>query len=280
MNHKVLLLGEPGVGKSTCGLSYPGVEQHVFGSTEEVTAKGFIGRKDILPFVKFQWRDCYTDKDIVAMAKVKKDEDPLTQEKLLAPYAAKAKARNVKKYIDYLEELESNVKAGKRPELKAIFLDNWTPFAEDLWTYTEVVYGDQYSEKEQFKIWSDYTSVCDRVLDLMNTIELHAVISCHVSMALDEETSAKVSFFDQAKVANKKDWEPFMLSKYKFRLAGKFDYAFQLFTEEVLGQKNKYWAVPKKARINPFGPGKIMVPKGTFYQFLEDALNKQQGGSK
>jgi len=275
MNHKIILLGEPGVGKSTCGLSYPGVEQHVFGSTEETTAKGFKGRTDILPHVKFQWRDCYSDKDRETMAKIKKDSEPLTQEKLIAPYVNKAKARNVKKYIDYLEQLEVDVKAGKRPELKSIFLDNWTPFSEDLWIYTEMIYGDSYSEKEGFKIWGDYYATCDRVLDLLNTIDLHAIASCHVAMELDEETKAKVSFFDQAKHAAKKDWEPFMLSKYKFRLAGKFDYAFQLFTDEVTGQPNKYYMKSKKARINPFDKvGHIPLPKGTFYEFFNNKLTE------
>ena len=55
MFHKVCFLGQPGTGKSTCGLSYPGVEHIVFGSSEETTAKNFVDRTDILPVIKFDW---------------------------------------------------------------------------------------------------------------------------------------------------------------------------------------------------------------------------------
>jgi len=63
MFHRVALLGSPGTGKSTAGLSYPGVEQHVWGSSEEDTAQSFIGREDILPAVKPDWFDVLTDEE-------------------------------------------------------------------------------------------------------------------------------------------------------------------------------------------------------------------------
>ena len=58
MFHSTAFLGSPGSGKSTAGLSYPGVEQHVWGSAEEDTATGFSGRTDILKPVKLDWFEC------------------------------------------------------------------------------------------------------------------------------------------------------------------------------------------------------------------------------
>ena len=281
MKHKVILLGECGVGKSTCGLSYPRVSQHVWGSTEEDTAIGFKGRKDILPPVKFNWRDCLTDAERLLFDKPDEKKDILVRHKERLPATNKAKARNVAKYIDYLEELNRNV-----GEVGTVFLDNFTPFSEDLWTYTEMLHSDDYSEKTQFKIHMDYQNYLTHVIDLLVGMDCHTVVSCHVQMAFDEETAAKVGFTDKNKPVQLKQWQPYLMGKYKFRLAGKFTFAFYLFTEENPGLATKYLAKLEadsnnvgigKARIQPFDkPNKIVLPKGTFYQFLEDALSKQQ----
>jgi len=282
MKHKVILLGEAGVGKSTAGLSYPGIEMHVWGSTEESTIGGFPNRKDILTPVKMQWRECLNKKDKEDITKIKTTGDVLAQHRLIAPIENKARARNVGRYMDYLEELEEAVNSGKRPEVKAVFLDNWSPFSDDLWTYTQMLHADDYGEKEGFKLWGDYYNYCNKVLDLLNTINCHAIVSCHVSMGLDEEMASKVPFFKQgeASIAMKKDWQPFMISKYKFKLKSKFDYVVFMYTEESPGHPAKHMAdfdSLGKARVNPFEkPNKIVLPKGTFYQFLEDALNAKK----
>ena len=144
MHHKVVLLGETGVGKATCGLSYPGGEHHVWGSTEEDTALGFKTRKDILTPVKFQWREQLTPAERLLFEKPDEKTDVLVRHKALMPVTLKAKARNVAMYIDYLEKLSLDIKGGKRPELKTVFMDNCTPFSEDLWAYTEMLHADDY----------------------------------------------------------------------------------------------------------------------------------------
>jgi len=283
MKHKVILLGEPGAGKSTCGLSYPGVEQHCWGSSEDDTALGFKGRKDILVPVKFDWRDCLKDTEKKLFESPDEKKDILLRHKELLPVKNKAIARNVARYIDYLEKLSIELKAGKHPEIKTIFLDNLTPFSENLWTYTEVLHADEYGEKQAFKLHGDFQNYMSHVLDLLISMPVHTVVSCHVQMVLDEETAAKTNFLQQAQVATRKEWQPYVMGRYKFRLAGKFTFAFYLFTETNPGQPTKYLAKLEadsqnvgvgKSRITVFdNPRKIQLPKGTFYQFLEEALN-------
>lgn len=283
MNKKMLLMGEPGSGKSTAGLSFPGVEMISWGSTEESTIGGFTGRTDILPPVKFSWRDYITEAEHTAIAKIMASGDDLTQDKQIAPIHDKARARAVSKLFKYLDQLYHDVKAGKRPELKTVLLDNFSPLSQDIMVYTTMLHGDEISEKESFKIWDKFYFYCDRVFDILNAIDANAVVTCHVAMALDEEVAAKVPFFEQTKVMAKKDWQPFVTGKYKFRIKSKFDYAFFLYTEEELGKPMGYYAELAglgKGRINPFeGVGKIKTPKGNFYQFINDAIAKQ-GGTK
>lgn len=278
---KTLLLGESGSGKSTAGLSFPGVLQIVFGSTEEYTAVGFKDRSDILPAVKFEWRDCLNDKDKEAVAKIRSAGDELTQDKQIAPIYDKARARAISRFFAYLDNLYDEIKSGKRPEIKTVMIDNWSPLSQELLTYTQMLHSDEVSEKESFKMWEKYYFYCDRVFDALNAMPVNAVVTSHVSMNLPEELASKVSFFDQAKsnVALKKDWECHMVGKYKFRIKGKFDYAFFLYNEEELGKPIQYYAELAglgKGRINPFeGVGKIKLPKGKFYDFFNDAINKQ-----
>ena len=279
---KTLLLGESGAGKSTAGLSFPGVLQIVFGSTEEHTAVGFKNRTDILSPVKFEWRDCLNEKDKEAIAKIRSSGDELTQDKQIAPIHDKARARAVSRFFAYLDNLYDEIKSGKRPEIKTVMIDNWSPLSQELLIYTQMLHDD-VSEKESFKMWEKYYFYCDRVFDALNAMPVNAVVTSHVSMNLPEEIAAKVSFFDQAKsnVATKKDWECHMVGKYKFRIKGKFDYAFFLYNEEELGKPMKYYAELAglgKGRINPFeGKPKIEMPKGKFYEFFNDAVTKQGG---
>lgn len=284
MKHKLLLMGEAGAGKSTAGLSYPGVEMISWGSTEEATIGGFTGRKDILPPVKFQWRDYITEAEHASIAKIMASGDDLTQDKQIAPLHDKARARAVSKLFKYLEQTYHDVKSGKRPDLKTLMLDNFSPLSQDIMVYTTMLHGDEISEKESFKIWDKFYFYCDKVFDLMNAIDTHSIVTCHVAMALDEEVAAKVPFFEQTKVMSKKDWQPFVTGKYKFRIKSKFDYAFFLYNEEELGKPMKYYAELAglgKGRINPFeGKQKIELPKGTFYDFFNEAINKQGEGPK
>lgn len=282
MKWKTLLLGEAGAGKSTAGLSFPGVEQIVWGSTEETTSQGFTGRSDILPPVKFQWRDYITEAEHAQIAKIMATGDELTQDKQIAIIHDKARARSVSRLFKYLDQLYHDVKSGKRPEVKTVLLDNFSPLSQDIMVYATMLHGDDISEKESFKIWDKFYFYCDKVFDILNAIDTNAVVTCHVAMALDEEVAAKVPFFEQTKVMAKKDWQPFVTGKYKFRIKSKFDYAFFLYTEEELGKPMGYYAELSglgKGRINPFeATPKIKLPKGTFYQFLNEAINKQQGG--
>lgn len=295
-NLSVLLLGEPGVGKTLAGLSFPGVEHHVWGSREHDTAMNFQGRTDILPPVTMNWQDEYTAKDREEIAKIEKSaDDILVKRKMKEIYRDKAKARAVAKYFDYLESLKGEIEAGKRPELKTIFLDNFTPYQEDLWTYTTMLHGSDYTEKNQWNLHTDFQNDIKHTFDLYDKLGLNVVVSCHVSMDLEEETKAKTNFLEQAKVANRKEWFPNMQGKFKYQLAGKFSYAFYMFTEEALGQDTKYFSKiicdsqnvgVAKNRFNPFEGNsehqsgrKIKMPKGSFYQFLSEAINKQ-GGTK
>jgi hypothetical protein len=263
------------------GLSFPGVEQHVFGSTEHHTAEGFVGRTDILSPLVFDWRSHFLDKERKAIEEIKKKhEDILDQKKEIIPFENKARARMIDKYLDHLDQMVLDINGGKRPEVKTVFVDNFTPLSEDLWNYAEVMYAKNYTEKTEFKLWGDYYFLCDKVLDALNKMDCNAVVACHVKMGLDEDIAAKVPFFKQTEVASKKDWQPFVGGQYKFKLKSKFDYSAFMFTEEPLGQPTKYFADFRglgKARVKPFEDKPILVPKGSFYKFLSEAINKQGG---
>lgn len=297
MKHKVMLMGEPGVGKSLAGLSYPGVQQHVWGSSEEDTAINFPQRTDILKPLKFNWQDCYSAKDLEAIKAIEAvDEDILIKQKKKELYKNKAKARNVAQYIKYLEGLGREIEEGKHPGLETVFLDNFTPFSEDLWAYTQVLHEGDYTEKNQWNLHTDYQNYIKHVLDLLDKLPIHAIISIHVVMELDEEMKSKTNFLEQAKVASRKEWQPNLMGKFKYQLAGKFSFAFYMFTEEEAGKDTKYLAKVvadsqnvgvAKSRINPFEADtrhangrRIVIPKGGFYGLLEDALNKYKQGGK
>ncbi len=96
-----VILGSPGAGKSSVGLSHPGVEQHVFGSSEETTALNFTDRKDILQPYKSDWYSCLTDAEKLKFT----DEKSLETE--LAALTVQARARNIIRYRRYIMRLRA-----------------------------------------------------------------------------------------------------------------------------------------------------------------------------
>lgn len=287
MNHSVAVLGCPGTGKSTIGLSYPGVEQHVWGSSEEDTAKNFPKRTDILPAIKMDWFDCLTD---VEKAKF---SDEKTTEAEIAQLTKVARAKNIAKYRRYLYKLKSEIPLGKRPELKSVFLDNGSPFALEFQDYVEVVFANEFiTEKGNFnsiKYSMKYQSELTDFLRLFYSLPCHRIMSFHIAQALDEETSAKANFLQdtQKGIQRPKEWHPMIYGKTRYVIAGLPTFAFFLWCEENPGQLNKYYAKLEadtanvgiaKGRIQPFEkPSKIELPNGTFYEFLNQAIEKKLG---
>lgn len=280
--HRAAFLGTPGSSKSTCGLSYPGVEQHVFGSSEEDTALNFNKRDDILKPLKPDWFDCLTEEQKA------KFRDEKASEEEIATLTKIARAKNIAKYRRYLYSLKHDLLQGKRPELKTIFLDNGTPFCQEFQDYVEVVFAKEFeTEKGNFnsiKFSIKYQSELTDFLRLFYSLPCHTLMSFHISMTLDEETAAKSNFMEDTKKGIKypKEWQPMIYGKAKYVLAGIPTWAFYLWAEENPGQANKYFAKLEadsanvgvaKSRIQPFEkPSKIELPNGTFYDFLNKAV--------
>lgn len=290
MFHRVALLGCPGASKSTCGLSYPGVEQHVFGSSEEDTALNFSKRTDILKPVKPEWFDCLTPEQ-----KTKFTDEKVTEDEI-ATMTKIARAKNIAKYRRYLYSLKNDLAQGKRPELKTVFLDNGTPFAQEFQDYVEVVFAKEFeTDKGNFnsiKFSIKYQSELTDFLRLFYSLPCHTLMSFHISMNLDEETASKANFMEDTKKGIKypKEWQPMIYGKAKYVLAGIPTWAFYLWAEESAGQANKYFAKLEadsanvgiaKSRIQPFAkPSKIELPNGIFYDFLNEAVETKLKGGK
>lgn len=288
--HRVALLATPGGGKSTIGLSYPGVEQHVFGSPEEDTALNFPERTDILKPLKPDWFDCLTDQE--------KDKftDEKTSEEVIGRMTKVARAKNIAKYRRYLYRLKADIPGGKRPELKTVFLDNGTPFAQEFQDYVEIVFAKEFeTDKGNFnsiKFAIKYQQEMTDFLRLFYSLPCHTVMSFHIAMTLDEETASKADFMkDTAKgIKHPKEWQPMIMGKTKYVLAGIPTWAFYLWCEENPGQRNKYFAKLEadssnvglaKSRINPFDkPNRIEVPYKTFYSFFSEALDSYLSSKK
>ncbi len=285
--HRVALLACPGSGKSTAGLSYPGVEQHVFGSAEEDTAQNFSGRTDILEPLKPDWFECLTDEEKA------KFSDENTTEDMIASMTKKARAKNIAKYRRYLYKLKAELPQGKRPELKTVFLDNGTPFAQEFQDYVEVVYKSEFVTKggefNSIKFSIKYQQELTDFLRLFYSLPCHTVMSFHVAQALDEAEASKANFMkDTAQgIQRQKEWQPMIYGKAKYVLAGIPTYAFYLWAEENPGRLNKYYAKLEadennvgiaKGRIQPFDkPSKIEIPKGEFFGFLQKAIDDKFG---
>lgn len=288
MLHKTILMGVPGSSKSTCGLSYPGVKQLVWGASEEDTAMSFADKAHILPPLKPDWFDCLTD------AEKAKFTDEKTSEVEIGQLTKVARAKNVAKFRRYLYGLKSDLVAGKEKEIKTLFLDNLTPFAEEFQDYVEVVYNSEFmTEKGNFnsiKFSIKYQQEMSDFLRFFLSIPCHCVVSSHVAMSLDEETAAKSNFMqDTAKgIKYPKEWQPLIMGKTKYVLPGLFTFAFFLWCEENPGQRNKYYAKLEadagsvgvaKGRLCPFEkPSRIELPKCGFFWMLEEAINKHNGG--
>lgn len=290
MSHKVAFLACPGGAKSTCGLSYPGVEQHVFGSNEATTALNFVGRTDILPPVKFEWYDCLKPEEKAKFV------DENVSEKDIAKLTQVARARNIAKYRRYLYKLKNDFASGACPERKSILLDNGTPFSQDFEDYVRIVYDNEFITKEgnfnsiafAIKFKNEYADFIRMLLDL----PCHVIVTYHIAMTLDEQTAAKANFMqDTAKgIKYPKEWQPMVMGQAKYLLAGLFDWAFYLWTEENAGQATKYLAKLEaddssvglaKGRIQPFlNPRKIEFPKNHMFDYFEQALRVYQETGK
>lgn len=285
MHYHVGIFGQPGASKSTMGLSFPGVEQHVFGSSEEFTAVNFTHRKDILPCIKYDWMDFLTVDEKV---KLFKDETTDIEQDYLKRLGT---ARKIKKYRRYIMQLKDEIKTGKRPELQTVFLDNATPFFEQFRDYIEIVHEKKFLTKDgnfdSIKCSMVFADEASEFLELFNSLECNTVMSFHVAMTVDEENASKVNFLTDAKngVKYPKEFNPMISGKIKYALAGKFDFAFFVSTEEATGQPNKYIAKLEadsanvgiaKGRIQPFAKGnRIELPNGTFFNLLDSAVKQK-----
>ncbi len=282
MHFHVGLFGQPGSSKSTCGLSFPGVEQHVFGSSEEFTAINFPKRTDILPPVKLDWMQFLTPEEKV---KLFKDDATDIDSDYLRKLATK---RKITKYRRYILQLKDDLLSGKRPELKTVFLDNATPFFDQFRDWLDIVHVAKFTTAQgnydSIKASMTFSEEVSEFLELFNSLECNTVMSFHVEMAVDQETASKVNFLKDTKdgIKYSKEFQPMITGKSKYSLAGKFDLAFFLSTEENPGQANKYIAKLEadsanvgiaKGRIQPFQKGgRIELPNGTFYEFLNKTI--------
>lgn len=281
MFYKLAVAGVPGTGKSSVGLSFPGVQQHVFGSSEETTAVNFVGRTDILPPVKYDWFDTLTE------AERNKFTDEKATELDVANLTKMGRARNVSRYRRLLYQLKSDIKAGKLPELKTVFMDNGTPFSLEFEDYIEVIYGHEFKTKEgNFDGIAYHKRYASEFIDfcrLFHSLECHTVMSFHVSMVAGEEVAANTQFMKAASMGGvKKEWQPMIAGKAKFVMASIPDFVFFMKTEESLGLPTKYIAKLEadestigaaKPRIQPFeNPRRIEFPKNKAFDVLDAAI--------
>ena len=283
MFHKVIFNGLPGTGKSTCALSYPGVEQIVFGADEEVTALTFRGRSDILPAVKPDWFTRLTPEEQLKFTDEKVDE--LTVAKLTKI----GRARNVRWLRQYLARTKLDLLATKRPELQTLVLDNWTPFAQEYEDYIEIIYGNEFVTKEggwdTAAYYKRFGSQLSDFLRNFMSLPCHTIVTCHISMMMPEEQAAVTPFFQQAKAGGKREWLPLVTGKVaRNAMAAVPAYRFFLKTEERPGLSSRFIAKLEAdeanvgmatARIQPFrNPREICFPRRQFYQVFNQALTE------
>ena len=282
MWHKLAVLGSPGTGKSTLGLSYPGVEHHVFGSSEDTTALNFVGRTDILPPVKFDWYDTLTPEERAKFA------DEKVSELDVALLTKKGRAKNVARYRRYLYGLKEALLKKTRPEVQTIFLDNLTPFANEFEDYTEMVWAKDFVTKDgnfdTIGYYKRFSSELTDFLRLFMSLPCHTILSCHVAMLASEEASANVKFLEAAKTQVRKEWQPMLTGKIRNVLAGIPDWVFFLKVEEQPGQATRYVAKLEadeqnvgvaKPRIQPFvNPRQLYFPRNQFYATFNGALEQ------
>lgn len=296
MKHSVALLGQPGSSKSTCGLSYPGVEQQVFGSNEETTAEGMEDRSNIRSYRKWDWFECLTDAEKDEFIKAPPAADEMRHEQSLGLLAKRGRARNIIRFRRYLNQLRVLYTNGEKDLPETIFLDNGTPFSTEFQDYVELVYASEFETKTGefnfIKFAMKYQEEMTDFFRMFVSLPCHTVASFHISMSVDEETSSRVNYLEDSKkgVRHPKEWQPLIMGKTKYTIAGIFDWAFFLWTEEAAGKRNKYFAKLEadssnvglaKGRIQPFDePNKIPLAKGRFYQQLEEAFSKYKKEGK
>lgn len=284
--HKVYLGGLPGTGKSTCGLSFPSVEQHVWGIGEEATAENFHSRKDVLPPVIMKWRECLTDEELDDLA------NPETKEQRMDLLIEKGKYNNILRYKKYIFKLHRDLETGKRPELETVFLDNLTPFSDEFKHYVMKKHAsDIWTSDGNFdgrKFWPKYADELADFIREVVALPCNVVISSHLNLSYSEEDSRKA--FDAGANKLNKEWLPALDGKIRFQLAGLFTFGFFLWAEESPGKDNKYYAKLEaderniglaKTRIQPFkNPRRILLPKNNFYNFLNETISNFKQGEK
>ena len=283
MFHKLAVLGSPGTGKSTMGLSYPSVEHHCWGSSENTTALNFIGRTDILPHKQFDWYETLKPEE-----RAKFTEEKVTELEI-AQLTKVGRARNVTRYRRYLYGLKDALLNKTRPELQTVFLDNLTPFAQEFEDYVEIVWGKDFVTKDgNFDTISYYKRYAQELTDFLRlfmSLPCHTILSCHVAMLASEELAANTQFLQAAKMGGvRKEWQPMLTGKVRNVLAGIPDWCFFLKVEESPGQPTKYLAKLEadeqnvgvaKPRIQPFiNPRQLHFPKNQFYPVFNQALEE------
>ncbi len=286
------VFGVPGSGKTKAGLSFPGVELHVFGSSEEYSIKNFPARVksgDILKPIKLDWMDFLKPEEKEKL--FKEDSDDI----VMANIKKVGVARKIRNYRRYLLLLKDILKTNKRPELKTVFLDNGTPFLDEYRDWFDVVFEKKYitdkGNYDSIKASIDFASEVSDFIKEFNELECNTVMSFHVEMAVSLEDASKVNFMKDgiSGIKYAKEFQPMVTGKMKYHLAGKFDYAFFLASEENPGLPNKYIAKLEadsanvgiaKGRIQPFPKGsRIELPDGTFYDFLNKAIETKLGST-
>ena len=270
-------------------LSYPGVEHHVFGSSEETTALNFVGRTDILPPLKLDWYEVLKEEE-----RVKFTQETISELEI-AKLTKLGRARNVARYRRYLYQLKSDLLAKKRPELNTVFLDNLTPFSQEFEDYCEVVWGNDFGTKDghfdTIAYYKRFSSELADFLRLFMSLPCHSLLSCHVSMVASEEVAANTSFLQVAKMGGvKKEWQPLLTGRVRHVLAAIPDWCFFCKVEESPGQPTKYICKLEadeqnigvaKPRLQPFiDPRRILFPKGQFYQVFNQAIEQYQKTGK
>lgn len=281
MNHKLVVLGSPGSGKTTVGLSYPSVQHHIFGSSEETTAQNFMGRTDILPPVKLDWYDTLKPEE-----KTKFTDEKITELEI-AQLTKLGRARNVARYRRFLYQLKQDLLEGKQKEIQTIFLDNLTPFSQEFEDYVEVVWYKDFITKDgnfdTINYYKRFSSELTDFLRLFMSLPCHTILSCHIAMIAPEEVQANIQFLQAAKVGGlRKEWQPMLTGRVRNILAGIPDWCFFLFLRESPGQATQYLAKLEadesnvgiaKPRIQPYkNPREIRYTKNKFYEEFSGAL--------
>lgn len=292
MWHKVAIVGLPGSGKTTMGLSYPGVEQHCWGSDEEITALNFMGRTDILPAKKWPWFETLTiaEQEKFRNTATKPDGGMVVSESDLARFAKIGRSRNVARYRRYLRQLAVDLQTHQRPELQTVLLDNFAPFTQEFEDYTEIVYEKDFTTREggfdNAGYYKRFASEIQDFLHLFMDLPCHTIITSHISMIATEESAASMTFFEAAKKGGyKKEWQPLVTGKSaRNAIAAIPGWAFFLQMEESPGQPSRYVAKLEadeknigvaKPRIQPWiNPRRLEFPKNQFYQVFEAALTE------